>query len=323
MNQTHDPPCRLKKSRPDFKTFPAVFFILTVILTVLLLGGCSDMVLLHPKGPVGETERFVIIVAFALMLLVVIPVIIMAFWFPWKYRSTNTKAEYSPKWNFSGKIELTIWLIPAAIVTCLGFLIWNTTFQVDPYRPLDSIVKPVEIQAVSLDWKWLFIYPEQNIAVVNQLVFPVDVPLNFKITSDTVMTSFFIPQLGSQVYAMAGMETMLHLMANESGTFRGQNQQFSGTGYSEMNFEAIATSPEEYEAWLEKIGTSTEKLDLDRYQNLVQPTSGYPVTYFSSVEQDLFKSIIGKYMPSTHNHGTASSGESNSMHMQTVGAKGE
>lgn len=323
MNQTHDPPRRFKKIRPVFKRFSALFFPLMAMLTVLLLGGCSDMVLLHPKGPIGEIERFVIIVAFVLMLIVVIPVIIMAFWFPWKYRASNTKAEYAPKWNYSGKIELAVWLIPAVIVTCLGFLIWHTTFQVDPYRPLDSTVKPVEIQAVSLDWKWLFIYPEQNIAVVNQLVFPVDVPLNFKITSDTVMTSFFIPQLGSQIYAMAGMETKLHLMANETGTFRGQNQQLSGSGYSEMNFKAIATSPEEYEAWLETIRTSNEKLDLDRYQSLVQPTSGYPVTYFSSVEQNLFKSIIGKYMPSTHNHGAASSGESHSMPMQTVIPKGE
>jgi cytochrome o ubiquinol oxidase subunit 2 len=323
MNQTHDPTRRFKIIRTDVHRLPVLFIQMMAILAVLLLGGCSDMILLHPKGPVGETERFVIIVAFTLMLIVVIPVIIMAFWFPWKYRSSNTKAEYSPKWNYSGKIELAVWLIPAVIVTCLGFLIWHTTFQVDPYRPLDSTVKPVEIQAVSLDWKWLFIYPEQNIAVVNQLVFPVDVPLNFKITSDTVMTSFFIPQLGSQVYAMAGMQTMLHLLANETGTYAGQNQQFSGTGYSEMKFEAIATSPEDYEAWLKKIGASTERLDLDRYQNLVQPTSGYPVTYFSSVEQNLFKSIIGKYMPSTHNHGTASSGESNSMHMKTVGPKGE
>ncbi|MGB3224369.1 MAG: ubiquinol oxidase subunit II [Desulforhopalus sp.] len=323
MNQTHDPPFRFKKSRPVFSQFSALFLTLVAILTVFLLGGCSDMVLLHPKGPIGEIERYVIIIAFVLMLIVVIPVIIMAFWFPWKYRASNTQAEYAPKWNYSGKIELAVWLIPAAIVSCLGVLIWHTTFQVDPYRPLDSTVKPVEIQAVSLDWKWLFIYPEQNIAVVNQLVFPVDVPLNFKITSDTVMTSFFIPQLGSQIYAMAGMETMLHLMATEAGTFRGQNQQISGTWYSEMNFEAIATTPEEYEAWLAKIRTSTEKLDPDRYQSLVQPTAGYPVTYFSSVEQNLFKSIIGKYMPSTHNHGSASGGESNSMHMQTAGPKGE
>ncbi len=277
------------------------------------------MVLFNPKGPVGDTERFVIVVAFSLMLLVVIPVIIMAFWFPWKYRAANTKSTYAPKWNFSGKIELIIWLVPVAIVACLGFLIWGTTHQLDPYNPLASTAKPINIEAVSLDWKWLFIYPDENIAVVNQLVFPVNVPLNFRITSDTVMTSFFIPQLGSQIYAMAGMQTKLHLLADEPGTYDGQNQQFSGNGYAYMNFKAIATSPEEYKKWINTSRNSQEILDSDRYQNLQKPTDGYPVTYFSSVTPDLFHNIIDKYNRKKGRETTAMNMESEQIPLTVTG----
>jgi cytochrome o ubiquinol oxidase subunit 2 len=260
-----------------------------------LLGGCSHIVLFDPKGPVGDTERFVITTAFVLMLIVVIPVFVMAFWFPWKYRASNLSAEYRPKWRYSGKIEFVIWLVPAVIVTGLGILTWNTTHRLDPYKTLESSVEPLTIEAVSLDWKWLFIYPDHDIAVVNELVFPANVPLNFKITSDTVMTSFFIPQLGSQIYAMAGMQTKLHLLADEPGTFFGQNQQFSGSGYSEMRFKAIAVTDEQFAAWLKQSRNVAEKLDLAGYEALIQPTSGYPVTYFSSVQSGLFEHIIGKY----------------------------
>ena len=260
-----------------------------------LLGGCSDMVLLHPGGPVGTTERFVILTAFVLMLIVVIPVIIMAFWFPRKYRAGNTKATYTPKWSYSARIELIVWLVPVAIVTSLVILIWKSTYHLDPYRPIDSSAKPLNIEVVSLDWKWLFIYPDQHIAVVNQLVFPANVPLSFRITSDTVMTSFFIPQLGSQIYAMAGMQTRLHLLADAPGTYAGQNQQFSGNGYSEMNFEAIAVTPAQFEAWVKKTQQSPEKLDPARYEDLEKPSAGVPVTYFSSVAPDLFTTIMGKY----------------------------
>ncbi len=253
------------------------------------------MILLDPKGPVGDSERFVIIVSFALMLIVVIPVVVMALWFPWKYRATNTKAVYSPKWSRSVKIEWVIWLIPAAIVTSLSILVWNTTYHLDPYKPIDSAVKPVTIEAVSLDWKWLFIYPDQNIAVVNELVFPANVPLNFKITSGTVMTSFFIPQLGSQIYAMAGMQTRLHLMADEPGEYTGQNQQFSGRGFADMNFKATATSREQFEAWIQQVKQSQDKLDLIRFKELEKPSVRDPVMYYASVMPDLFDHILHKY----------------------------
>ncbi len=290
---------------------------------MLLLGGCSHMVLLDPKGPVGSTEKFVILAAFGLMLLVVVPVLIMVFWFPWKYRAANKKADYAPKWNFSAKIEIAVWTVPALIVICLGILAWKTTYLLDPYRPIKSSTKPLTIEAVSLDWKWLFIYPEEHIATVNQLVFPVNVPLSFKITSDTVMTSFFIPQLGSQIYAMAGMQTRLHLLADKPGTYAGQNQQLSGTGFSGMNFKAIATSPEQFHKWVQKAGESPEKLDMARYMELAKPSEDSPVTYFSSVDPQLFIEIMRKYNTSMKNDPGSMPQGAGSMSMQESGSEGK
>ena len=281
-----------------------IFSGLSSFCAAAFLGGCSNIVLLEPKGPVGDSERFIIITAFALMLIVVIPVFIMAGWFSRKYRASNTKAPYTPKWHYSAKIDLAIWLVPIAIVMALGYLAWSKTHQLDPYKPIDSNVEPVNIEAVSLDWKWLFIYPDQQIAVVNELVFPANVPLNFRITSDTVMTSFFIPQLGSQIYAVAGKQTRLHLLADEPGIYAGHNQQFSGRGYSDMHFRAIATSRGEFNAWVQKVKQATDRLDPARYAALEKPSSDSPIIYFSSVEADLFDRIIDTYLPRGEQTGT-------------------
>jgi cytochrome o ubiquinol oxidase subunit 2 len=272
------------------------FAALLSLCVAAFLGGCSNMILFNPKGPIGDAERLVIIIAFVLMLIVVIPAIVMAFWFPLRYRASNTDATYQPKWSHSAKIESIMWLVPFVIVAGLGFLVWTATYQLDPYKPIDPGIKPIKIEAISLDWKWLFIYPDLDIASVNQIVFPAHVPLSFRITSDTVMTSFFIPQLGSQIYAMAGMQTRLHLLADEPGTYFGQNQQFSGRGFSDMNFKAIAVPQKEFEAWVDKVKQSPERLDPTRYEELLKPSIGYPVKLFSSVEPDLFDHIIAKYM---------------------------
>jgi cytochrome o ubiquinol oxidase subunit II len=278
------------------KRIKYVFFCgLPAMGIALLLGGCDHLLLLDPKGPIGDTERFVIIASFVLMLIVVIPVVVMTLIFPWKYRASNPKATYTPKWSSSVKIESVIWLVPAVIVILLGTLVWTTTHRLDPYKPIDTGVKPINIQAVSMDWKWLFIYPDQNIATLNQLVFPANVPLSFRLTSDTVMASFFIPQLGSQIYTMAGMQTQLHLMADEPGVYTGQNQQFTGRGYAEMNFKAVATSPQEYEAWLQKVRSSPDRLDMARYAQLEKPGVDSSVVHFSSVKPGLFDHILRKY----------------------------
>jgi len=271
------------------------------------------MLLFNPKGPIGDAERFVIIAAIVLMLIVVIPVFVMVLWFPWKYRASNVKATYAPKWCYSAKIDLVIWLIPLLIVMALGILTWRETHRLNPYKPINPDITPIRIEAVSLDWKWLFIYPDHNVAAVNQLIFPAKVPLSFRITSDTVMTSFFIPQLGSQIYAMAGMQTRLHLMADEPGTYAGQNQQFSGRGFSDMSFQAIAVTREDFEAWVQKAKQSPDSLDLSQFKKLEEPSIGHPVTYFSPVKTDLFDAIIHKYSPMGVNP-RASDDESGSTH---------
>lgn len=283
-----------------------VFIGLSALCAAVFLGGCSHIVLFDPKGPIGHAERFIISTAILLMLIVVIPVLVMSFWFSRKYRASNTQATYTPKWSYSAKIDLVIWLVPFGIITILGILAWRGTHNLNPYKPIDLGIKPIRIEAVSLDWKWLFIYPDHHIATVNQLVFPAKVPLSFKITSDTVMTSFFIPQLGSQIYAMAGMQTRLHLMADEPGVYFGQNQQFSGRGFADMNFEAMANSREEFEAWVRKAKESPDGLDLPRYEELRKPSVRYPVTYFSSVKPDLFDYIISQYLPVSVNAGAMS-----------------
>jgi len=287
------------------------------LFTATLLGGCSRMLLFDPKGPIGDAERFVILAAFVLMLIVVIPVFVMIFWFSLKYRASNSKAIYMPKWSHSGKIEVAMWLVPLAIIAVLGFLAWGETHHLDPYRPINSAVKPIRVEVVSLDWKWLFIYPDYDVAVVNQLVFPIKVPLSFKITSDTVLTSFFIPRLGSQIYAMAGRQSRLHLMADESGIYAGHNQQFSGRGYADMHFKAIATSREQFKAWVQKVRRSADKLDPERYEELGKPSVSYPVTYFSSVTPGLFDHIVRKYLPIGVNS-AASRDASGSTRMKTT-----
>ena len=272
--------------------FPRVAALLSI-----LLGGCSDFALLNPSGAVGEEQKTLILTALGLMLLVVVPVILVTLVFAWRYRASNKGATYAPDWAHSSKIEIVVWLIPSIIVVVLGSLAWNSAHKLDPYRPLDSAVKPIVIEAVSLDWKWLFIYPDYGVATLNQLVFPARVPLDFRITSVNVMNSFFIPQLGSQIYAMPGMRTQLHLIANQAGAYEGLSANYSGRGFSDMKFKAIAASEDEFNAWLGKARQSPFKLDLERYRKLEIPSEKNPVEYFSSVKPGLFDCILHNYMP--------------------------
>ncbi len=258
----------------------------------VFLSGCSSMPILDPKGPVGSAELSDIIIAFGLMLIVVVPVIFMALWFPRKYSASRKGQDYDPKWSHSARIDMVVWLIPAVIVTALGTLAWKESHRLDPYMPVDPGKAPIHVEAVSLDWKWLFIYPDEHVATVNQLVIPVNVPVSFRITSSSVMSSFFIPRLGSQIYAMAGMQTRLHLLAAETGIYSGQNQQYSGRGYADMHFRVVVASRKDFDSWLKNVEKTPEKLDYSRYLEISKPGIGYPLTAFSGVQDGLFEKII-------------------------------
>ncbi len=273
--------------------YPRLLGLLPLIGT-LLLSGCN-MTLLDPKGQVGLDERNLIITATLLMLLVVVPVIVMTFLFAWKYRASNTDAVYTPKWSHSTKIEIAVWAIPVLIIIALGYVTYKSTHALDPYKPLESDVKPITIQVVSMDWKWLFIYPEQGIATVNKIVFPANTPINFQITSDTVMNSFFIPGLGGQIYAMAGMQTKLHLIANQNAEFDGISANYSGAGFTGMKFKAIATSQADFDAWVSDVKKAPKQLEKAEYEALSKPSQNNPVELYSSFTPNLFQTIVDKY----------------------------
>jgi cytochrome o ubiquinol oxidase subunit II len=274
---------------------------LFALVLVLVLSGCglADAPMLDPKGPITLTERDLLFDAFGLMLIVVIPVFLMAAVFTWFYRPASKHDVYQPDWGYSVWMDALVWLVPAAIVIAIGTILWDYTHRLDPYGSIDHDKQPLEVQVVAQDWKWLFLYPEQGIAVVNELALPSQRPLSLRITSDTVMNSFLIPALGGQIYAMAGMETRLHLLADEPGTFRGRNMQYSGDGFANQFFEAHAMSEEDFEAWVAKVRQSSDNLDNAAYEELAKPSELHPVTYYASFEPDLFASIIAKYGPHT------------------------
>jgi cytochrome o ubiquinol oxidase subunit 2 len=264
--------------------------------TCALLAGCSYGVL-NPQGPVGTDEKVILFDATAIMLSVVIPVIVCTLAFAWWFRARNKRAQRRPDWEYSGRIEFVTWSIPAMIVMFLGGIAWIGSHDLDPRKALASGVKPVEIDVISLDWKWLFIYPEERVATVNELVIPVNTPVHFKLTSASVMNSFFVPQLGSQIYTMAGMTTQLNLLASNAGTYAGLSAQFSGDGFSDMRFDVRSVPEEDYEAWLTSTRAGTDYLDAVRYAQLAVPSRNDLPATFGKVSAGLFDSIV-------HNHGT-------------------
>ncbi|MBV4455713.1 MULTISPECIES: ubiquinol oxidase subunit II [Pseudomonas] len=272
----------------------AIGYCLVYIASIFLLTGCN-LIVFNPKGQVAADERDLIILATSLMLLVVVPVIVLTFVFAYRYRATNKKARYSPRWASSHKIEAVVWGVPLLIIIALGWVTWKTTHALDPYRPLDSETPPINVQVVATDWKWLFIYPDLGIASVNELALPVHTPVSFTVTSDAAMTSFFIPALGGQIYAMAGMQTKLHLIANETGEFRGIAANYNGPGFSDMHFATLSLSPADFQAWVAKVKGAATPLDQARYAQLAKPTTRHPVTYYSTVQERLFLDIVDKY----------------------------
>jgi cytochrome o ubiquinol oxidase subunit II len=250
-----------------------------VLCAGALLASCREGVL-DPRGPVGQAERVILYDATAIMLAVVIPVIILTLAFAWWFRAGNRRATYRPDWEYSGTIELIVWAIPALVILFLGGIAWIGSHELDPPKPLASATSALEVEVVSLDWQWLFIYPSERIATVNRLVVPTGVPVHFRLTSTSVMNSFFIPQLGSQIYTMAGMTTQLNLQADQAGTYRGISAQFSGPGFSDMRFTLVADSSEKFARWVAEVRKHGGVLDSATFAQLAQPTrAGGDLTY--------------------------------------------
>jgi len=247
---------------------------------------------LDPRGPVGASERLILFDALTIMLAIVVPVIVAIAGFAWWFRASNPRAFYWPEWEFSGHLELIVWSIPALVVTFLGGIAWFGSHAVDPYAPLESRNKPVEVEVVSLDWKWLFIYPDEGIASLNVLTVPVGVPVHFSLTSSGVMNSFFVPQLGSQIYTMPGMTSQVNLQADEVGNYRGISANFSGQGFSDMHFDVRVLATEAYARWLDGTRSSGDTLDTKAYLELVKPSTNDAPKSYRAVEKNLFEEIV-------------------------------
>ena len=258
-----------------------------------LLGGCQ-VALLDPEGPIGAAEKSIILFATGLMLIVVVPVIVLTLAFAWRYRASNSDAVYAPEWDHSRAIETVVWAVPCLVIAALGTVTWISTHELDPYRPIAAAAKPIPVEVVSLDWKWLFIYPEQGVASVNELAMPVGVPVAFRLTSSSVMNSFFIPELGSQIYTMAGMQSRLGLMASRPGSYEGFSTNYSGDGFSGMRFIARAMSEADFTSWVAKARDASEALTLSSYRVLARPSEDVPVRYYGSVAPTLYHDILNQ-----------------------------
>ena len=253
--------------------------------------GCSSA-LMDPHGPIGQQEKIILIDSTVIMLAIVIPVMIATLLFAWWFRAGNTKAKRQLDWSYSGRIEFVVWAIPALVIMFLGGIAWLSSHDLDPPRAIESSVTPLDIDVVSLDWKWLFIYPDAGIASVNKLVLPTATPVRFHMTSASVMNSFFIPQLGSQVYTMAGMATRLNLLVDDPGVYHGLSAQFSGEGFSDMTFDVAALSRADFEQWLDTTRTQGGSLDAAAYATLMQPSTHQPQQTFATVPAGIFEAIL-------------------------------
>lgn len=265
---------------------------LSTCIMVGLVSGCAGPSVLSPHGTVAEANQTILLNALGVMLVIVVPTIVGIGLFAWWFRASNSKARYRPNFAFSGRLELLIWSVPFLVILFLGGIIWIGSHELDPYKRLRSDKSQFEVQIVSLDWKWLFIYPDLNLASVNELVLPTDTPVHLSLTSGSVMNSFFVPQLGSMVAVMYGMVTQLHLIASHDGEFYGQSTQFSGQGFADMNFQVRSMSPAAFSAWTTSVRQSGKTLDLKSYQALEAPSQNVPPTTFGQVDPALFARIV-------------------------------
>ncbi|MEM9967858.1 MAG: ubiquinol oxidase subunit II [Pseudomonadota bacterium] len=274
--------------------------LITLLIAVLAIAGCN-LVVLNPSGDVAAQQGDLIIYATVLMLIVIIPVLALTVFFAFKYRASNEKSSYDPEWDHSVSLEIVVWSVPLAIIICLAGLTWVATHRLDPYqdlrrisaeRPIDESVEPMEIQVVSLNWKWLFLYPEYGIATVNEVATIVDRPVEFKLTSATVMNAFYIPEMAGMIYAMAGMETELNAVLNMPGQFEGFSANYSGNGFSQMRFDVHAYEEENFDAWVDTVRSAPQALTSTTYVQLEQPSVDHRIEHFSSVEEGIWRKIL-------------------------------
>ncbi|QRX82410.1 ubiquinol oxidase subunit II [Glaciimonas sp. PAMC28666] len=273
-----------------------------ILLPAFLLAGCNT-VLMNPSGDIANQQGHLIVVSTLLMLLIIVPVIALTILFAWRYRKNNTKAAYEPDWDHSTQLELVIWGAPLLIIIALGLLTWISTHTLDPYRkltrldatrPIPAETRTLTVEVVALDWKWLFIYPEQGIATVNELAAPVDVPIHFKITASSVMNSFFIPALAGQIYAMPGMQTSLNAVINKPGEFEGFSANYSGAGFSDMRFKFHGMTQDNFDKWVQSAKTSGDTLKRVDYLQLEKPSQRDPVRHYGTVDADLYHAIVNR-----------------------------
>ncbi|MDB5715366.1 MAG: cytochrome ubiquinol oxidase subunit [Sphingomonadales bacterium] len=278
------------------------FRIIPVVVLAAMLSGC-DMVVMNPMGDVALQQRNLVIFATVLMLVIVIPVIALVCLFAWRYRSGNKDARYEPHWDHSTQLELVIWAAPLLIVICLGAVTWTGTHLLDPYRPIERLskgkpvakdAKPLDVQVVALDWKWLFIYPEYGFATVNELAAPVDRPIRFRLTSSSVMNAFYVPTLAGMIYTMPSMETKLHAVINKPGDYAGFSSNYSGAGFSGMRFRFYGMNDAAFNAWVSRNKAAPGTLSRNLYLKLEQPTEKVPVMRFGTVAPGLFDAVVNQ-----------------------------
>jgi cytochrome o ubiquinol oxidase subunit 2 len=255
------------------------------------------MNILDPQGPIGAAEKTILIDSVAIMLAIVLPTIVAIFAFSFWFRASNTRAFYWPNWEYSGRIELVVWSIPTLTVILLGGVAWLGAHHLDPARPIEGSSKPLTIQAVSLDWKWLFIYPDQKVATINTLTVPAGVPLQFELTSASVMNAFFIPQFGSLIYTMNGMNNRLNLRADTPGTFQGLSAHFSGDGFSDMHFDVHVVPSEQFSKWAQDASSAPQALDERSYIQIAKPSMKTAPAIYRLADPDLYKSIVTQKLP--------------------------
>ncbi|MDB5175976.1 MAG: Ubiquinol oxidase subunit 2 [Candidatus Saccharibacteria bacterium] len=292
--------------------------IIAIVVMSLLFHGHTFAVL-DPKGTIAEKQRNLIVFATSLCLLIVVPVFAMTFGIVWKYRESNinAKTRYEPEWDHSTKAEIVWWGFPLLLITILGVVTWQSSRALDPFRPIDSATAPITVKVVALQWKWLFIYPDQNIASVNLLQFPENTPLNLEITADAPMNSLWIPQLGGQIYAMAGMETQLHLMATHKGDFRGSSANLSGEGFAGMKFIARASSKADFDSWVQKAKQSPTGLSQAEYTQLAKPSINTAPFTYGWEDASVYDTVITKYMGPDPAHAAHATDEGNQASMET------